>query len=59
LLTYKSTIILSVRFKGALVANAFTFISTGVVLLITQPISTSEDVNNVVFVPPVEYLETT
>jgi hypothetical protein len=50
--------ILSVRFKGALVANAFIFISTGVVLLITQPISTSEDVNNVVFVPPVEYLET-
>jgi len=51
--------ILSVVANTAVVASAFIFISTGVVLLPDQPTSTTSEVNNVVFVPPVEYSETT
>ena len=54
-----STIILSVKFKVSDVATAFIFISTGVVLLLDQPILVVSDVNNVVFTPPVVYFETT
>jgi hypothetical protein len=51
--------ILSVVANTAVVASAFIFISTGVVLLLLQPTSTGSEVNNVVFVPPIVYLETT
>jgi hypothetical protein len=54
-----STIILSVVSNTVEVAKALILISTGVVLFTDQPIPTSEDVNNVVLVPPEEYFETT
>jgi len=58
LFTYISTIILSVTPNTAVVASAFILISTGDVLLFCQPIATASDVNSVVLVPPVEYLDT-
>ena len=55
LLTYMSTTILSVISKAALVAIAFSLISTGVVLLLNHPSSTGSLVNNNVLLPPVEF----
>ena len=59
LFTYKSTIILSETANTADVGSALILISTGFVLLVSQPIRVVSDVNNVVFVPPEVYFETT
>ncbi len=53
-----SNIILSVELKAADVATAFILISTGVVLLLDQPISTVSEVNNAVLTPVLLYFET-
>jgi hypothetical protein len=50
-----SITILSVISKAALVAIAFSLISTGVVLLLSHPSSTGSLVNNNVLLPPVEF----
>jgi hypothetical protein len=50
-----STTILSVISNAASVATPLILISTGVVLLFNQPISTGSPLNNKVLVPPVEF----
>jgi hypothetical protein len=50
-----SITILSVVSNAADVTIAFILVSTGVVLLVSQPICTSSAVNNNVFDPPVEF----
>jgi hypothetical protein len=55
LLTYISTTILSVISNDAFVAIPLILISTGVVLLFSQPISTGSPLNNKVLSPPVEF----
>jgi hypothetical protein len=50
-----SITILSVTSNAADVTTAFILISTGVVLLVSQPICTSSVVNNNVFDPPEEF----
>jgi hypothetical protein len=46
LFTYKFTIILSVRPSTAVVANPLVLVSTGVVLLVFQPIGEASEENN-------------
>ena len=50
-----SITILSVVSNASLVATAFSLTSTGVVLLLSHPISTGSLVNNKVLPPPVEF----
>jgi len=50
-----SITILSVVSNAAFVAIALILISTGVVLSVSHPIAVSEDVNNNVLLPPVEF----
>jgi hypothetical protein len=59
LFRYKSTIILSDATNTALVGKPLILISTVVVLLVSHPNATAEDVNKVVLVPPDVYFETT
>jgi len=53
LFAYIFTTILSDNVSGAVVARAFILISTGFVLLVSQPINVESEVNNNVSVPPV------
>ena len=59
LFTYKSSIILSVLSKAAVVTRPFILISTGVVESLSHPMGVGLDVNRDDLVPPVVYLETT
>ena len=53
------TKILSEGTSIAVVATPFDFVSTGVVLLVSQPICTVLPVNKSVMVPPELYFDTT
>jgi hypothetical protein len=57
LFRYRLSINLSVKFREAVVATAFAFTSTGVVLFTDHPIATVSEVNNNVVVVP-SYLDT-
>jgi hypothetical protein len=56
LFRYRCKTNLSVKFREAVVATAFAFTSTGVVLFTDHPIATVSEVNNNVVVVP-SYLD--